>query len=300
MQIRNGPANPHRAPAPATDVEEPVDFVRVVAPRHEILYTVNGWPAAFLMDVGRGRVLFTALGARGWMRPRTARDRPSPYRDFPRLPVALLPFEFLAAELHPRPERPAFTADDLRTHVTEQIGYAVVGRNAVLLIFSLFFLVLTFAATVLGRGSGLEHLGWVGPALALGAAALFVGLAARSRAAVPPTVAVVQVVDALPGLNEVQTAGFLAVYQPTSDTSAVGAEQGGGFDLDFAGLEGRVLRRVQTDFDRWHWENLDLPAGVRTGSFRQTIQVGEPVEAVVRFGPEGAEGRMSPGPFRQL
>lgn len=67
-----------------------------------------------------------------------------------------------------------------------------------------------------------------------------------------------------------------------------------------SGLEGRVHRRVRTDLDRWHWENLDLPAGVRAGPFRYTLRTAEPVEATVRFGPNGAEGRVTAGPFQQL
>jgi hypothetical protein len=298
--VRSGPANPHRPDAPALDVEEPVDLARTLAPGRPALYTVDGWPAAFLAEVGRGRVLFTTLGPRGWMRPRTDRDPPPTYREFPNLPVALTPLEFLADELQPRPERPPFAADDLRAFVTEQVSYSVSGRGTVLLVFGLFFLVLGAAAVALGRKRALEHLGWLGPALALGAAGAFVVLGEQSRGAVPPTVAVAQIVDAEPGQDEVQATGFLAVYQPSPTTSVFGADQGGDFDLDLAGLEGRVVRRVQTDLDRWHLENLELPAGVRTAPFRHTLRTREPVEAAVRFGPDGVEGRVSAGPFRQL
>src|SRR5207245_5203585 len=94
--------------------------------------------------------------------------------------------------------------------------------------------------------------------------------------------------------------GFLAVYQPSEGNSSIGAEQGGEFELDVTGLEGRVHRRVQTDLDRWHWEGLELPAGVRVAPFRHTVRTGEPVEATIRFGPEGVEGRLTTGPFRGL
>ena len=241
-----------------------MDFVRALAPGQQALYTVDGWPAAFVLEVGRGRVLVTTLGARGWMRERDARDPRPRYREFPSLPVALVPFEFLASELHPSPERPPFTEDELRASVTGQISYSVVGRSTVLWVFGLLFLALAVAALALGRKRVLEHLGWLGPVLALGAAGIFIGLGELSRGAVPSTVAVAQVVDAVPGVDEVQTTGFLAVYQPALSTASVGTEQGGRFDLDLTGLEGRVHRRVQTDLDRWHWENLELPAGIRT------------------------------------
>jgi hypothetical protein len=109
VQIHSGPANAHRAETAALDVEEPVDFVRVLALGQPVLYEVAGWPAALITDVGRGRVLFTTLDPRGWMRPRTRQD-PVPHdRAYPRSWVAQMPFEFLAGELQPRAERPVLT-----------------------------------------------------------------------------------------------------------------------------------------------------------------------------------------------
>src|SRR5205085_5869371 len=110
-----------------------------------------------------------------------ARDPKPAYADFPRLPVALVPFEFVADEFKARGERPPLAANDLRAYVTEQISYAVVGRDTVGLVFGLFFLALTVAAAALGRKRLLEHLGWLGPALALGAAGVFFGLGRWSR-----------------------------------------------------------------------------------------------------------------------
>src|SRR5262249_2752773 len=42
------------------------------------------------------------------------------------------------------------------------------------------------------------------------------------------------------------------------------------------------------------------PAGIRLAPFRHTLRTGKPVEATVRFGPQGAEGRVAVGPFRQF
>lgn len=300
VEVASAPDHPSRTATEPLNLDEPVDLVRVTAPRQRVLYTVNGWPAAFVMDVGRGRVLFTTLGARGWMRPRTDRDPPSPYREFPRLPIPFAPFEFLAVELQPRSERPPLGDDDLRGYVSEQIGYAVVGRATVLSVFSVFFAGLLVASAGLGSKGWLEHLGWLGPAAALFATGFFVGLGEWSRSAVPPTVAVVQFVDAEPGLEEAQASGFFAVYQPSLAISAVGVDRGGQFDLDVAGLEGRVHRRVQTDLDRWRWEDLELPAGVRMAPFQHTVRTTAPIQASARFGPDGVEGNVLSGPFGQL
>jgi len=78
VPIANGPSNTRVVRDTELEVEEPVDFVRVLLPGREPLHTVNGWPASFVVELGRGRVVFTALAARGWLRPRTPYDRPAP------------------------------------------------------------------------------------------------------------------------------------------------------------------------------------------------------------------------------
>src|SRR5205823_5271003 len=155
---------------------------------------------------------------------------------------------------------------DLRPYLHTQIGYAVVGRGVTLLLFGAFFGLLAATIIALGRAGLREHLGWFGPALALGSAAAFVALGEKSRSAVPPTVAYAQLADAAAGVDCAELTGEMAVFRPDSGAAAAGAGQGGGFELDMRGQEGRVVRRVQTDLDHWHWENLDLPAGVRDRS----------------------------------
>jgi hypothetical protein len=113
-------------------------------------------------------------------------------------------------------------------------------------------------------------------------------------------VAVGQVVDAVSGTDEAGVQGLLAVYQPDSGSAQAGTRGGGLFELDMAGLAGQTRRFVLTDMDAWHWENLALPAGVRFAPFRSTVPTGQPLQAVARFGPEGLEGHLASGVFRDV
>src|SRR5207244_13167066 len=128
-----------------------------------------------------------------------------------------------------------------------------------------------------------ERVGWLGPAAGLGATGVFVGLAESSRRSAAPTVAVAQIVHPVPGMREAAVHGLLAVYRPESGTAAIGAGQGGFFDLDMAGCEGQTRRLTLTDMDAWHWENLTLPAGIRTAPFHCTVSTTEPIKAVARL-----------------
>ena len=300
LRFMAGSAGAYVAEAGTREVEKPVDFVRVLAPDQRIFYTIDGWPAASSAAVGRGMVIFTMLGARGWTRPRVKTDPASKYPEFPQMPMPIAPFQYVADELQGSPERPPIPAKTLESYLNDQISYRVVDRGLILSVFGLFFLVLVAFAVFLAKKGVLEHLGWLAPAMALATAVGFVGLGVHARTAVPATLAVVQLVDAVSGADVAQTSGYLGVYEPESSSGSIGAQAGGNFDLDFSGLEGRMHSRVQTDFDRWHWENLEFPTGVRVGPFTYAIPVKGPMEATMRFGAECVEGSVQAGPFSQL
>ena len=63
-----------------------------------------------------------------------------------------------------------------------------------------------------------------------------------------------------------------------------------------SGLEGQTRKRIQTDLDAWHWEDLAFPAGVRMGPFHSTFRAR--ASAAGRFGPAGLEGQLRLGSFR--
>jgi hypothetical protein len=282
----------------ARDFERPVDLVRVIpSPAAHVNYTVNGWPASFVLPLGRGKVVFTTLGPSGWHRPRLPEDR-MPNDRRPDLPMPLSPLEDLSADFRPSEGRPRLTPDDLRPLLTEEIGYTIVGRPAAGAILGGFVIALAALGIGLRRSRRPELVGWLAPAAAVGAAAIFVVLGEGSRRAVPPTVAVAEIVDAVPGSGELAASGLFAIYQPASGPVLVGTKDGALLDLDQEGLAGQTRRRVQTDHGAWHWENLSLPAGVRTGTFTYTART-EGMRATARFGPDGVEGRFASGPYRK-
>jgi hypothetical protein len=278
--------------------DRPVTLARVLLPPGEVpRHTVTGWPAWFTRTVGRGKVIFTTLGPRGWYRDRRTGERRSPYEEFRDLPIGRDPLDMLSGELQPAAEADPFRPEALRPLLDPEIGYSVAGRGRVLLVFGGFLAAALALGVVLRKSRRPELVGWLGPAAALGAAGVFFGIGEASRRAVPPTVAAVQVVHPAAGLDEADVRGLLAVYRPDSGPAEVGAADGGFFELDMGGLEGKSRRFLLTDLDAWHWDNLALPAGVRFAPFHYTARTGEPISAVAHFGPDGLEGRLTAGPF---
>jgi hypothetical protein len=300
VNIERQPPEPHPPWWLPPEYDRPVELARVLLPRGERAeHTVNGWPAWFTREVGRGKVIFTTVGARAWYRTRTRNDPPSPYANVPELPVAMPALEAVAHEVQPSPTTTPLSPDAFGPLLAEEIGYSVVSRTTLGLVFAAFLAVTLVLGLVLRRSRRPELLGWVAPAAALGAAGVFLALGEASRRAAPPTVAVAQLVDGAPSPGEVPVHGLLAVYRPESGPAEAATRQGGFFDLDLAGTEGQPHRLILTDLDAWHWEGLALPAGVRTAPFQYTAPAEAPVEAVARFGPDGLEGQLAPGPFRE-
>jgi len=300
IAIRTHPAGRRILDPPPQQHERPVAFVRVLLPAGEpVKHSVNGWPAWFTRSVGRGEVVFTTLGPRAWFRTRTRRDPPSPAGNWPSAPLENPLFLDIGIRLQPAPDEPSFRVESFQPLLTQEIGYAVVGRGTVVLIFGVFLL------SALGVGIGLRKsrwrdlTGWLGPAMALVAAGVLLGLAEASRRAAPPTVAVAQVIEAVSGKEEASIHGLLAVYRPHSGHADAAVQRGGFFDLDMSGIEGQTRRLVLTDTGVWHWENLALPAGVRQAPFRGTIALDKPMAAVAHFGTHGVEVKLS-GPFEDL
>jgi len=296
IRIAAGEQNPDRSSL--REVEEPVEFVRVVpASADRVIHTVNGWPASFVRDLGKGRVVFTTLGPWGWYTPRTARDGRSPFDHFPDLPVGSAASLELGGVLLRPPEKDPLPPEAFGPLLRQEIGYAVIGLETAAAILGGFVFALLGVGIGLRRSRRPELIGWVGPAAAVAAGALLVGLGERSRRAVPPTVATAELV--VPAGEEAAITGLFAVYQPASGPIAIGSREGAALELDAAGLEGKTRRRVQSDSDVWEWEGLSLPAGIRTGSFRCTRRV-DRMQATGRFGPDGFEGRLAAGPYTNL
>lgn len=286
-------------PEDRRDFDRPVDLVRVtVGATDTIIHKVNGWPASFTRTVGRGRILFTTLGPRGWYRPRIARDPRSRFEHFADSPIPLTPLAELAVRFNPRDTQQSIPADAFRDMLMQEIGYSVVGRRTAAIVFGVFLLALLGLGLWLRRSRRPELLGWFAPIAAIAVAGAFLGIGEVSRSAVPPTVGIVEVVDAVPGSREAAAMGVFALYRPTSGLVPLATNQGAMLNFDQSGLEGQGRQRVVTDLDNWHWENLNLPAGIRLGTFRSSVRATR-ISAVAKFGPNGLDGHLTTEPFRE-
>ncbi|NLS95977.1 MAG: hypothetical protein GXX96_27895 [Planctomycetaceae bacterium] len=282
------------------EFEDPVDFVRVLPGDATVTDTVDGWPAAFWQPFGAGKVFFTTLGSSVWYRPRES-DDPSPHDGrYMAAVVARPPLQRLAASCLSRRHSESVDVASVEPFLAKQIGYRILSRETVAATLAAFCLFLCAAGGWFWYTGRLARLLWAGP-LAAGATSLvFLTVAITSRNSVPPTVAIWQRVVLEPGVTTGQADGVAALYSPELRDSELGATRGGMFLPDMTGMQGKRRRIVWTDEGTWHWENLQLPPGIRTAPLEHHVHFGRTVECRATLGPSGLAGTVGPLPVGGL
>ncbi len=278
--------------------EDPVEFVRVIAPNVQITHEVDGWPAAFRQNIGHGRVVFTTLGAKAWWRPRLVEeqvhelDRNGSF-------IALQGLEEMADYLTRPLAPPPLTPEDFEPFLSGDIGYRIPGRGTVLFVLAAFWVGLLGVGFRLLRSARLERLALVGPVLAFLAAAPLVVLGERARNAIPPKAAIAEVVYVGPGTHSIHSTGVVAMFVPGPTEVRISAHRSRLLTPRRERLEGEVRQMMWTDLDDWQWENLTLPTGLHFATTQQHTSIATSLRATATFGPDGVSGRLASGPYAE-
>jgi hypothetical protein len=281
---------------PVESYEQPLDFVRVLVDGMQVTHTVDGWPAAFMRQVGRGRVIFTTLDARAWIqRPRMHRPQWDATRMSDYWPNEHLESLWMLQVQDP----PLCSPEVFRGYLFEKIGYRIASRGAVSAVLGLFCGGLLLAGVGLAWRRRLEHLAWIAPGLALAAAVPLAGLGLQAERAIPATVGQAQFIEASDGADQINASGLLAFYDPALMDEARGVTRGGVFEPEDGTAGGGTRRMVWTDVDRWHWENLRPTTGLWTASFRWSEDLSERLRLQGSFSSEGFVAHWTDSP-RQL
>jgi hypothetical protein len=268
--------------------ELPVEFVRVLVDGAEIHSRIDGWPAAFSMPFGSGRVTFTALGPRGWMYEGMQSS------DTGGAPAAPRGTRVLARSMQQLRTDEAFDPAQVTPLVTEQIGYRVPSRNLAGFILGLNCVVLAVAGGWFAKRQQLEHLAWAVPATVILSTGALVLIGALNSASVPATAATFQLLDICSETNEAHGTTLVALYSPVGQDLALESERSGSVLPDLTETAGVVKQAVWNDEGRGRWEGIRLPNGaVRVAQARENYVLTESIRALGQFGPQGLEGSLN-------
>ncbi|MDX1681676.1 MAG: hypothetical protein R3336_01020 [Phycisphaeraceae bacterium] len=270
----------------AVTTEAPVELLQVVPEGFEVMVRCGPWPALMRRDVGRGTIYVSTVGPAAWLEAANASEIAKVFKPL-----------FEAS-----PDRELVDTTDLGPVVAGQVGYEVLGRNLVIVVLGLFFVAFLMSGVGLLKADRLEHLGWIGIALAVVAALSLVVIGSVHRHQVPLTVASAQVARVVPEQEHAVISGLMSIYSPENMQGKIRAEKGGMVWSEVAGSQsGRPLRTIWTDIDRWHWENFDLPSGSPVNAaFYKSARLSDRVEATMKLGETSMAIDLKPGPFKEL
>lgn len=290
---------PGEVNVPLLELEQQVELVRVLVDDAEVISAVHGWPACFAIPFGRGEVIVTTLSPRGWMRLRNSSDPPvDPLKTTKYVatdPLRTLQMRFMAPRADQLP-----SAELQREYLAQKIGYQVPSRASVLGLLAAFCSLILLSGVVLSRQRRLEYLAWMTFASGVIAAGAIVGLGLASQQAVPPTAAEVQFVEVVPKADTLAARGSFAVYQTDLNALELESTAGTWLDPQLPDLAGQIRQLTWTDLDRWHFERMELPPGVRMFSSQTALSLDDPPRAVARFGASGLEGRLTTSIFSSV
>jgi|GEM_PF-5602224 len=266
--------------------DEPVEMVRVIAPKMEVLREIDGWPAALRQNVGQGQLYMTTVGARFWAAEMEA-DRDG--------------LESIARQFMKSRPSDALASEHLQPFAHEQIGHSIVSREPVIVVLGIYAGLLLAGGLFFMRKDRMEIAAVIGVVLSLVVVGVLTAMGTIKRNETPLTLASAQFVQVLPSQQQAVVSGVVSVYSPRADQGPLSATAGGVVWPDRTGQEGKLLRMVWTDMDQWKWDFLELPSGaVRTSELDHVARLENTVRVEIDCQNGALQGTVSAGPFAPL
>lgn len=263
------------------EYEAPLKLVRVLVDDETVIARVNDWPAAFWKECGEGRLIVTTLQTDAWAEKVDGSHR---------LNSAM---QHVMSYYFPEQSEKSTVAEVLEPRLRELVGYTIPGKGPIIGLFSVFIAMLGGGGYWLLRTGRLERLVLLTPIVAIAVAGLLILIGRQHRQAVPPSTAKLQVVQPIPGTDDVRIVGSAGLYAPGDETSVLGGSQGGWIAPLLDGTENTIRRMMWDDLGQWSWEDLPQPPGLRPAEFQVSLQTPERVSARGELSSEGISGALT-------
>ncbi|MEX0818690.1 MAG: hypothetical protein WD070_03825 [Pirellulaceae bacterium] len=278
-------------PAETWSAEVPVEFLRVSLDTADVHSTIDGWPAAFSIPFGGGRVLMTTLAARGW---RYQDDPFAEVTDSTRRtsgPTSAL--RHLASEFNLRANSKSALGDELKPILSEQLGYRIPARSIAALILGINCVVIVTAGVWLARREQLERIAWVVPAVTACSAIALVAIGSANTSSIPATSSILRLANVSSETNEIHADTLAAFYSPETVELPLQIDLAGVVTPEVQDLAGVAKRAVWNDDGGCRWEKVDVASGsVRFARAKESRLLEHPLRARAVFGASGLEGRI--------
>jgi hypothetical protein len=258
--------------------ETPAELVRVMVDVDDVSGRIDGWPTCFWKQVGHGEVMFTTLGAGGWLHGGEATPA-----------LRALASRFFVS----RWEAPAPT-EKMAAFLDDEIGYRIPGRRAVATVLGLHLLAVLGIGIWLARRRCLEQLAVLIPLAAMLGSVTLLGIGKSRTSAVPSTIATGQLARVSDESSQVQVRSIAAIYSRLSRTLEIEASPETTTLLPDLQSGGEVKRIEWDDSGNSRWLFVNQPPGVvRHVDSQSHVALPQPWSFSGRFGEGGFHGRLS-------
>ncbi len=241
------------------DLEDPIRMRRVIQSGGTVVHTINGFPASISFEVGNGRILVTTLEAGGWLRKRI--DPTKSLNDFSNFQADPWAKGLFESFFESRDSRSPIERAEVN-YPLKHIGNPVLDRTFVLSILFGFCALLLVACGVCWYAGSLVRLGWIVPAMSVGATVpLWIALH-QLRRDIPDTSSHLQIIEAQPGSRTIQAREWTTTYKGGAD-GAILAADGDAIVTWPNSVEQTDLRRLKwNDLHKWQLSSSGWPRGL--------------------------------------
>jgi hypothetical protein len=259
-----------------------IPFKQIVHTGGEVTHSIDGWPAALVMPIGKGELILTMLSSEAWMEPRQVPIYPPENNS----QYQLRPWAKKMVDEVFLQRTPAVLNMSELDYPLKRIGNPVVSRGlvtAVLLSFCASLAVLGLWRFFAGK---MPQLGlWI-PALSFTACVPILVAGLLQKKDIPDTVSLFQWVQfSNPSGGSLRESAAVYLQSPTAMVLSL---RGNGFAMIEPAMQSGITTVTHNDFENWQMSNSSWPSGV----WRYTTETQLPEPSMIAHGrwtPKGLE-----------
>lgn len=274
--------------------DEPIRYVRVVQDGGDVMWSIDDWPVAMRVPVGRGTVMVTTVDSSVFFGHKDRNQQNTP--EFQLIPSA----EVMQQTLFGMRQESMLRQKAVTAQAAKDIGYSIPSKSTAIL------LTLCFPVLLLGFGVWLQHrekgerLVFVLPILAAIVALPAIGIGSLGRRVAPTTVIETGLVHSVPGWRQLVSDGYASVFNVGANSLEVAGANGAVLEVN-GDLTNRSYRQlVWTGSDISRWKNLDQPDGIQTFAERSIEPLDSPISVTASFDENGVVGKLNPGGLKDI
>ncbi len=269
--------------------DEPIRYVRLIQSGGDVMWSIDEWPVAIRVPVGRGSAMVTTVDSSVFFERRERENPMTP--EYRLIPSA----EVMQQSMYGTRQESTLPQAVVSEQAASIIGYNIPSQATAILLTLCFPVLLLAVGIWLQRNEKGERLIFLLPALAGLVALPAIGIGSLGRRVAPTTVIETGLVRSVPGWNRQVSDGFASVFDVGTNALNVTGADGAILEIGNDSTNRSYRQLVWNGSGSSRWKNLDQPDGIQTLSERSTEPLDRPVSVTASFDENGVVGKLDSG-----